>query len=109
MKRINPNSPLISLFDDKFGNPFVFWEETRRILFIRHGHYVTAIFYVLCPRIEYDPVFLDDEPEILIRDHRGRVVASYIPKKQETIVKRDGREFRFKTPGAMDHYAHKHI
>lgn len=90
----------LPVFSDRYERPFVFWEESRLALIIRHGNRITVIFY------EPEPVscldeFLESEPEIMIRDYRGRIVASYVPKSRETVVKRDGRELRFKAPGAI--------
>lgn len=108
MKRLIFTANPTPLFSDHLGNPFVFWLEESFTLIIRHGRNLTVILYEPEPLPDFVE-FLESEPEILIRDYRGRVVASHLPESGETVIKRDGHELRFKVPGTPKHVSQERL
>ena len=112
---------LYPLFNNKEGQPFVFWDARRSRLHIRHGKRLTTVYYddtdvFSCK--DFLTIFkLAGKPEQYLYSN-GRIIASYLAPHNAIVVKRDGDIFSFSfdnppigymtsfldTPSSISHY-----
>ncbi len=89
---------LYSLFSNKEGRPFVFWDAKCSRLLIRHGKRLTTVYYdgidaLSCK--DFLTIFkLAGKPEQYLYSN-GRIIASYLAPHNAIVVKRDGDIFSF--------------
>lgn len=93
--------PLEDVFTTKDGQTFVFWDTERDRLLIKHGSYITVVYYdetdAKSCRTSFTRLRINGKPEQYIYCN-GRPVASYLPEYGCVIIKRDGEIYSFDNP-----------
>lgn len=85
---------LIPVFFDKTGNPFVFLEFCDRpfSIHIRHGEIVYSFYCISDTNFQGHPWFYNtDKDELFLYGQNGRTIASFLPKENVLVIKRDGK------------------
>ncbi len=97
----NDDCPLETLLTTDDGQPYVFWDHERWRLLIKHGSFVTVVYYdrtdAKSCREKLTPLDHYGKKEQYIY-YRGRPVASYLARLNVLVIKRDGEIFTFDNP-----------
>ncbi|MBR3131322.1 hypothetical protein IKG31_01980 [Candidatus Saccharibacteria bacterium] len=93
--------PLEDVFTTQDGQTFVFWDTERYRLLIKHGSYITVVYYdetdAKSCRTSFTRLRTNGKQEQYIYCN-GRPVASYLPELGCVVIKRDGEIYSFDNP-----------
>ena len=97
----NNDVPLQDLFYTQDGQAYVFWDPERDRLLIKHGNYITVVYYDEDDAKSCHTSFTRLRPTGKEEQYiycNGRPVASYLPRFDCIVIKRDGKIFTFDNP-----------
>ena len=94
----NDDCPLQVLLTTKAGWNYVFWDSERSRLLIKHGDQITVIYFdkIDVKSCQQRISLYGGEEQYIYCN--GRPVASYFPRLNTIVIKRDGEVFAFDNP-----------